>query len=160
MGNIEVKLLHYTFTFRRLKWREEFAIKQIPLKDPIRVYLAHALNEVSGLKPKDFLEAMRVIDAVPKAIINRVWKIYKGGFPASRRFLTGGLYSAPDTQVFMGRVAEDSGGKKANDAHASAMSAMEAKYTEEELRTERENDRKIFDAIKKRDGLIKATQNE
>ena len=160
MQIIEVKLLQYEFKFRRLTWREEFAIKQVPQRDPVRVYLAHALDEVSGLRPKDATEAMRVMDAVPLAIVNRVWKLYKGGFPASRRFFTGSLYTAPDTRVFMNKVADDSDGKAANAAHDSAVSAMESKFSEEELRTERDNDRKIFEAVKQRNGLTKATQDE
>lgn len=158
MDTIEVKLLKYNFTFKRLKWREEFAIKFQPKKDPIRVVLAYALIEVAGIKPKDLIEAQRVIDAIPTAIATRVWKIYKGGFPASRKFITGSLYKAPDVNTFIARVEEEQEGSEAQAVHDRAMQEMESKFSPEDLKTTRENDRKIFEAAQKRGGLTKASE--
>ncbi len=81
---VEVKLLKYTFQFKRLRWREEFAIKFPPKASPQRIILAHALLEVSGIKPKTSDEAIKVMDAIPMAIVERVFSIWRGTFPPAR----------------------------------------------------------------------------
>src|SRR5271166_4912834 len=96
MDLIEVKLLDYIFRFKRMPWKEEFAIKFPKKKDQTRVYLAHALVEVSGLSIKSFEEATKVIDSLPTAISMRVFRIFKGQVPPNRKFSTAALYRAPE----------------------------------------------------------------
>lgn len=105
MDLIEVILLNYRFKFRRLFWKEEFDIKAGD-RDERRVILATALVEVSGLQISSFDEAYRVILAIPTPILYRVFLIYKGKQPESRRFTSKNLYKAPEPTAFGTRIAE------------------------------------------------------
>src|SRR5208282_5613423 len=104
---VEVRLLRYKFRFRNLTWREELHLTIPPGKNPTRIVLAHALEDVSGLPVKSVEEAAKVFAAMPIPVVSRVYRIYKGLLPASRRFETAGLYRAPDPSVYVKRVAED-----------------------------------------------------
>ncbi len=75
---VDVRLLRFDFRFRRMPWRMEMAIKLDKDKDPLRTILAHALVGVSGLKPESLEKAHKVIEAIPEAIAERVWKVYRG----------------------------------------------------------------------------------
>ena len=147
---VDVKLANYQYRFKRLRWREEFAIVFPPNKDPYRVVLANALVEVSGLKIKSLEEAFKVLDAVPSAIVERIFKIYKGSLPASRRFVTAGLYKAPlPSQYIRHQVeSEEEVGKQAD----KVVQQMESKFGKKELDEAREIDRQILTGAKKQDG--------
>lgn len=86
MDTIEmIPLLNYKVRFRRLSWREEFALKPGKKQDPVLHFLAHAMVEVSGMEPiKDPAAALKLLQALPPAIRSRVWLIYRGGMPESR----------------------------------------------------------------------------
>jgi hypothetical protein len=106
MNTVEIKLLKYAFRFRTLTWREEFKIKYDPKKDRLRTMLAHALEEVSGLKVKSAEEATKVLDALPQSVVNRVFILFKGETPEPRLFTTTGLYKAPEPSRFVKKVEE------------------------------------------------------
>lgn len=106
MSTVEVKLLNYVFRFRQMKWREEFSIVFESNRDRLRTILAHALDEVSGLKVTSTKEALRVFDAIPSAIVYRIFLIYKGSQPESRIFKTVGLYQAPEPNRFIKKIEE------------------------------------------------------
>jgi hypothetical protein len=161
-NEVEVKLLKYTFRFKRLLWREEFAIKFPPKANPQRVVLAHALLEVSGIKPKDADEAKRVLDAVPMAIVERVYRIWKGSFGPARRFTASRLYRAPDPVSYTRKVDETE--RDEDTAHDQMMRRAESKFGTQQMAETRELEKKILDAAKKKDGgfrgAIHATERE
>jgi hypothetical protein len=106
MEPVEIKILKYTFRFRHLSWREEVAIKFGKNADRVRVVLAHALTEVSGLKIGSVAEATKVLNAVPGSVIQRMLILYKGSLPIPRRFSTTDLYRAPNTVTVAKRLEE------------------------------------------------------
>ncbi len=105
-SSIEIKLLKYAFRFRQLSWREEFGIKYDPKKDRMRTMLAHALDEVSGLKVASVADATKVLDALPQSVVVRVFILYKGETPEPRLFTTTGLYKAPEPTKFVKKYEE------------------------------------------------------
>lgn len=106
MNTVEIKLLKYAFRFRQLSWREEFGIKYDPKKDRMRTMLAHALDEVSGLKVTTVDEATKVLNALPQSVVVRVFILYKGETPEPRLFTTTGLYRAPEPSKFVKKYEE------------------------------------------------------
>lgn len=106
MDTVEVKLLKYAFRFRKLAWREEFAIKFEPKESKLRTVLAHALVEVSGFPINTVDDAKRVLTPIPSSIIDRVFIIYKGSLRSARSFSTMGLYRAPEPKKFTKKVKE------------------------------------------------------
>lgn len=112
MDTIDVKLLQYKFTFRKLNWREEFSLK-FDGKDARRVILAHALHNISGFPVTSPDEAYRVIEALPVPILHRVFIIYKGGLPPPREFTTLNLYRAPNARSYSEQVAREEAEREA-----------------------------------------------
>ena len=106
MEPVEIKILKYTFRFRELSWREETSIKFEPGEDRMRTVLAHAMTEVSGLKVNSPEEAKKVLNAIPATVIQRMVILWRGHYPAPRRFSTTGLYQAPATEVVARRMKE------------------------------------------------------
>jgi hypothetical protein len=150
LDQVEIKLLNYAFKFKKLYWREEFAIKLTPESYPPRIILAHALLEVSGIVPTDANEALRVLDAMPIAIVDRVYRIWKGSFPASRRFTASRLYKAPEPLFFANRaeIVKDEGDSE----HDRMMRSAEAKFGSQQMNETRELEAKILSAAKTRNG--------
>jgi hypothetical protein len=153
MEQVEVKLLEYTFKFKRMLWREDFAIKFPPNKDPQRVMLAAALLEVSNLKPKDFDDALRVMDAIPAAIVNRVFRIWRGSFPSSRRFTVSKLYRAPAPVTYVRKMEEIE--DREDVVHDRLVEEMESKFGPKELADARDIERKIMTAAQRKEGGYK-----
>lgn len=147
---VEVRLLNYTFKFKRMRWQEEFSIKFPPKKNMQRVMLAYALLEVSGVRPKDVEEALRVMDAVPSAIISRVFRIWKGSFPAARRFTTLRLYAAPDPTAYVKRREEEE--EEEESAHDRAVQQMESKFAPEDIAETRKLNLEILKAARRKEG--------
>lgn len=106
MNTVEVRLLNYRFRFVEMKWKKEFGIKFDPAKDRLRTILAHALDEVSGLKVKSIADATRIFEAIPFAVVYRIFLIYTGSLPEPKLFKTMGLYKAPEPNRFMRRIEE------------------------------------------------------
>lgn len=98
---VEIKLLKYKFRFRQLTWREEIGIKIEPHKNRLRSLLSHALVEVSGLKIDTAESAIKVLDAIPASVIQRVFILWRDAAPAPRLFSTVGLYKAPAPNQFV-----------------------------------------------------------
>jgi hypothetical protein len=101
MDTVEIKLLKYKFRFRQLAWREEMEVKLDPKKNRLRSILSHALVEVSGLKVDTAEAAMKVLDAMPVSVIQRVFILWRDAAPAPRLFSTVGLYKAPAPNQFV-----------------------------------------------------------
>lgn len=152
MNSVEVRLLRYKFRFRNLTWREELHLTIPPGKNPTRIVLAHALEDVSGLPVKSVEEAAKVFAAMPIPVVSRVYRIYKGLLPASRRFETAGLYRAPDPSVYVKRVAEDD--DVVDQASDRVMQRMEQNFSKQELAEAADIDRQILKASKLR-GAVK-----
>jgi hypothetical protein len=145
MDLIEVILTNFRFQFRRLYWKEEFAL-QAKGRDERRVLLAAALVEISGLKVNSFDEAYRVLEALPMPILHRVFIIYKGKQPGTRQFTTRNLYKAPNPAAYGTRLAEDA---EATEQKADALTKrMEQQFGAKELQEAAEVDRKILQASK------------
>ena len=106
MDTVEVKLLNYTFQFRRLSWREEFGIKFEQKENRLRTVLAYALKDISGFPINTVEEAKRVLAPIPSSIIDRVFIIYKGSMVPARSFSTMGLYRAPEPKKFTRKIME------------------------------------------------------
>ncbi len=130
MDLIEVILLNYRFKFRRLFWKEEFEL-DTKNRDGRRVVLATALVEVSGLKIKNFDDAWRVLEAIPTAILHRVFLIYKGKQPETRAFTTRDLYKAPETTVLGTRLADEQA--ETEKTADIAVTRMEQQFGRKEL---------------------------
>lgn len=144
---VEVKLLQYIFKFKRLKWREEFAIIFPPKVSPQRIVLSHALLDVSGIVPKTPEEAMKVLNAVPIALVERVYRIWKGSFPASRKFTTSRLYKAPEPVVYNQKMVEREGSQLSEEDRA-----IVSKYGVDQLAESRDIQERIRLAAKKKEG--------
>ena len=152
---VDVTLLKYQYRFKRLYWREELNIKIDKGLDPVRVVLAYALQEVSGLKINSPEEGARVINAIPEAIKERVWMVYKGSLPPARRFSTASLYKAPEPTIHAVRIEEEE--MVVDAAHERAMQEMEQKFGKQEVAEEMELSRKILAAAQKNGKPVGAT---
>ena len=108
--HVEVKLLKYTLILKKMRWQEHSAIEFSKNKDPMRVLLAHALVETSGIPIKSLEEATRVMEAIPYAFIERVFKIWRVSFPSARKFTTARLYAAPEPEKYILAAAKLRGG--------------------------------------------------
>lgn len=143
---IEITLLRYRLKFKKLDWREETEARKEG-NDSVKGILSYALHDVSGLAPDSSGEARKVIDAVPEAIISRVWKVYKGSMPPARRFSTANLYQAPAVDAHADRVQEDE--EIAETTHEKALREMEAKFGKQEVAEEAELSRRVLEAAMK-----------
>jgi len=157
METVEVKILQYTFRFRRLSWREEFGIKFKQKESRLRTVLAYALKEVSGFPINDLEEAKRVLAPIASPIIDRMFVIYKGSLPAPRAFSTMGLYRAPEPKKFTKKVME------AEEEREKVMDRveqqMEAKFGRREIQETLEAERQMIKNSKLR-GATRATPDE
>jgi ribonuclease D len=146
----EVKLLSYRFIFKKMRWREHAAIKFEKGKDPQRIILAHALLEVAGIKPKNVAESMRVMDAVPAAIVERVFKIWRAAFPPARKFTTSKLYCAPEPSQYDKQIVREEDEETA--VHDRTMREMESKFGPQEIAETKNLERQILSAAQRKDG--------
>jgi hypothetical protein len=149
MEQVEVKLLKYTFLFKRMRWLDDSTIK-FEGRNSQRVVLAHALLKVSGITPKDLQEALRVMDAIPAAIVDRVFRLWRGSFPPARKFTTSNLYKAPDTQQYEAKVEADTNEEEVQ--HDKLMQEMQSKFGPEEMAEAQELNQHILNAARRRDG--------
>ena len=133
-----------------MTWHEEFRI-EFPKGDQTRLYLAHALVEISGLKV-DLKEAKRVMNALPLAIARRIFRIYKGQLAANRSFVTANLYRAPEPAKYMMKLEEDE--VQEDDMVQKAQDRLRQQFSKEELNDAAEVDRMILNASKMK-GAVK-----
>jgi hypothetical protein len=157
MEIVEVKLLQYTFRFRKLSWREEFGIKFDPKEDRIRTILAFALTDISGFKINTVDEARSVLAAIPPSITERVYIIWQGSMPNARMFSTMGLWKAPEAARYQQRVKLIE--EEREEIMDRAEAEMEKKFGVKELREARARERLMVEKSKGR-GLTKATPDE
>jgi len=154
MDTVEIKLLKYAFRFRPLTWREELSIKFPEKEDRRRVLLAHALDEVSGLKVTSSADALRVMKALPESIIHRVFIVYRGSFPPPRIFTTMGLFKAPEPNQ-VARMFEE-GEEKREEIMDKVEAEMRQKFGNKEVEETIELERQMARNSKLR-GATKAT---
>jgi hypothetical protein len=149
---IEVKLLHYTFQFRRLTWREEFTLK-FGNEDPRRITLAAALDNVSGLKIEKFEDALKIFKPIPTSVLQRAYIIYRYKLPKARLFTTRDLYKAPEPTVHAVRVqeAEDQQEEAVDTLHRQ----MEATFGRKDLQEQRDLENEILRKSGKRGAIRK-----
>ena len=153
MDTVEVKLLQYAFRFRKLSWREEFALKFDPKENKLRTVLAHALTEVSGFPISSVGDAQKVLAPIPSSIIDRVFIIYKGSLNPARTFSTMGLYRAPEPKKFTKKVMEVE--KEREKVMDRVENEMAAKFGRQALRETREVENEMIKRSHR--GLSKAT---
>ena len=149
---VEVRLLKYVFRFRRLRWREELAIRDKGKTDRRRLLLRHALTEVSGLPIKTAEEAMRLMDALPITIVHRAFVVYRGSLPEPRLFTTVGLYRAPEPNKFVRQL------EKAAEERETIMDRVEQEMERKFGRKELEEQREIERQMMKNSGMRGATK--
>jgi hypothetical protein len=150
MTTIEVNLLSYKFSFRKLCWREEFALKFDKRRDPRRIILAAALVTVSGLEVPSFGEAYRVIETLPVPILSRVFIIYKGSLSSPKKFSTANLYRAPEPSKYAERVKKEEQQQEA---------WLDTRFPKEEHEQMVALDQQILNASKFK-GVIRKEQND
>jgi len=152
---IEVKLLNYIFQFRRLSWREEFALK-FGKEDPRKVTLATALDNVSGTKT-NFEDAMRILSSIPPAVLERAYIIYRYKLPKARIFSTRHLYKAPEPLTVVRRVEEEEA--QLEETVDTLHRRMESTFGKQELKEQRELEQVILKRSEHR-GAVKKDPNE
>ena len=103
--------------------------------------LIAALEEVSGIKINSVAEAAKVINALPLPVVNRVFIIYKGLLPPTRKFETAALYKAPLPSIYVKRVVTDD--DIIDEATDRVMRKMEQDFGRQELEEAAEVDRQI-----------------
>ena len=101
---VEVKLLSYTFKFKRLTWVDYFGLSSV--EDFRKKVLTVALTEVSGklLTPD---EATTLISSLPPVIIEKVYTIFLGSLDDRRKFSSIDLPQGPDTKDFTHYLQEE-----------------------------------------------------
>src|SRR5271157_2580938 len=154
MDTVEVKLLQYTLHFRKMTWREEFDIKYPKDESRIRIYLASALSEISGLKITSFKDAMRVLAPIPMTVIQRVYIIYRGSLPEPGLFSTVGLYKAPEPKHMRIQFLEAE--RETDRVMDRVEKEMEQKFGRKELEEAKEVERQMAKNSKLR-GATKAS---
>jgi hypothetical protein len=154
---IEVKLLHYTFQFRRLSWKEEFALK-FGKEDPRRVTLAASLDNVSGMKISSFSDALKILKSIPTAVLERAYIIYRYKLPKSKIFSTTYLYKAPDPLTHNKKVFEDEEQKE--EVIDVIHRQMESTFGRKELQEQQNLEKEILDKSNKRGAVVKGESNE
>jgi len=112
--------------------------------------LAHALLGVSGLTPKNIEESLRIMDSIPPAIVERVFKIWRGSFPPARKFTTTKLYCAPEPTQYVRQIEVDE--QNEDEAHDNLVRSMESKFGPQEVAETRELEQKILTAARRKDG--------
>jgi hypothetical protein len=154
---IEISLLHYTFQFRRLAWREEFSIK-FGKEDPRRVTLATALDNVSGLKINSVDEALKIFKSIPNAVLERAYIIYRYKLPKTRIFSTRDLYKAPEPNAHIEKIQEVQ--SQEEEAADTLHRQMEATFGHKDLQEQRELESEILRKSNKRGAMRKAPDEE
>jgi len=156
-NTVEVKILKYVFRFRQLPWQEETIIKFPKGENRLRHILSYALTEVSGLKVESPEDAMKVLRALPEAVVQRVFVLYKGSLPMPRLFSTVGLYKAPEPGKFIKRIEEVE--EQRDRIMDRVEREMEQKFGKQELHEQLELERQMARNSKMR-GVTKATPDE
>ena len=106
MTLIEIPLNSYRYHFRRLTWPEETSLKFVPQEDQRKVFLSHAMVDVSGL-PVTQPQALAILKQLPDAVFWRIWLIYRSDLPLERYYTCGGLYEAPDPMTYRKKIHDD-----------------------------------------------------
>jgi len=160
MDTVEIPLLKYRITLRRLPWREEFALKPAKNEDPTLNFLAHAMVGVSGMAPiASPAEALKLLKSLPQAIRSRVWLIYRGSLPEMRHFITKSLYEAPKPTDFNRRVKIEEGER--DEKADAATRQMESRFGVQETREAQAVGQQLFAQAKQRGALVPASpENE
>jgi hypothetical protein len=144
---IEIPLNTYTYRFRRMNWTEEIKLRFKPGEDQRKVVLALALTDVSGLAVSR-ADALKILSALPEAILWRVWLVYRGNLPPDRYYSTGALYQAPDVATHHARnqQIEDQADETADRAMAAVEQADEVS-------------RRMFEAARREGKLVPAKED-
>ena len=119
-------------------------------KEFLRVLLAHALVEISGLKISTLPDAYKVLNAIPYPIIERIVKLYRAAIPASQKFYTQNLFKAPSVSSYAKRVYEED--EKIEELGDRAVREMETKFGKQEIEEAQELDKQILQAARTPDG--------
>lgn len=103
---IPIKVGKYQFQFRKLTWCEEFNLPKSEAidKDRRRLILAKTLASVSGLKIASFGEAVPIIQAISRPVLDKVWIMYQGAIPGNKVFSVGPLYKAPEVIIYSKQI--------------------------------------------------------
>lgn len=75
MVTVDIRLNRYQYRFRKLTYREEFALDRKAGVDGRKTILAAAMVEVSGLPILSPADALLILTTVPAPVLNRVWAL-------------------------------------------------------------------------------------
>jgi hypothetical protein len=155
MVTVDVRLNRYQYRFRKLTYREEFALDRKAGVDGQKTVLASALVEVSGLPIPSPADALRILSTVPVPVLNRVWVLYRSGVAEDRFFSTTGLYRAPDPHQ-LNQIQEASDVERSRVVDHSLV-AMEQKFGRQEVAETMVTERRLIEDARRRGALTPAT---
>lgn len=158
MTTVTIPLNRYLYRFRKLTYREEFALAPGSGAEGRKAVLAAALTEVSGFTIPSAIEANRILGTVPVPVQNRLWVLYRAGVAEDRFFSTKGLYRAPDPRQ-LHRAQEETEDQRANAVDRS-MAAMEQKFGRKEIAETMATERRLVEDARRRGALQRATPDE
>lgn len=93
-GDIELKILKDTYTFKKLHWLEELEITETG-RDRQKALISRALLKVNELG-LDKTDAMKLLSSFPTPIFDRIYIIYRASMGDSATFKSVNITSAPD----------------------------------------------------------------
>ena len=157
MDTVDIPLNNYTYRFRKLSYREEFAINAAPGEDSRKTILTAALTEVSGL-PVVAGDAVQIMAALPDPVIARTWVLYRTGLPDAKFFTTKGLYRAPDPVDFSAREAANE--EKREEIIDRTVAHLEHKFGRKELAETLIHEQAMVADARERGTLVRASEKE
>ena len=125
MALIEIPLNSYRYHFRRLTWPEETSLQFPPREDQRKIFLSHAMVDVSGL-PVTQPQALAILKQLPDAIFWRIWLLYRSDLEPDRYYTSGGLYEAADPMTYRKQIHDDQ--QTRENLADSASAALASKY--------------------------------
>ena len=93
---------------------------------------------------------MRVMAAIPAAIVDRVFKIWRASFPPARKFTTSKLYCAPEPSQYSRKMEVEE--KEEDVIHDRTVREMESKFGPQEIAETQNLERQILAAAQRKEG--------
>jgi len=137
---IEIKILSYTFKFKRLTWEDYMSLAK-DQEDFRRSILIKALVEVSGkiMAPS---ESTSVIDTLPKSMKEKVYKIFIGSQDERRKFSAPLLWEAPSAIDHLNSLGKEE--EQRDKVIDGIEEQLEKKFGKEALEEERQLNQQIL----------------
>jgi hypothetical protein len=162
MPLVSIPILDTEYRFRKLTFREEFALIFPRGIDPCRVVLTAALVEVFrvGYTPfpvSDSATAGELLRPIPPPVLQRVWIAYKAGLEENRFFSTKRLYRAPGVKAYNQRVRVEESAEDA--AMEPGLNAIRKQFGPQEAADLDKVQKAILKDARDRNILIRARED-